>query len=304
MTPMGVEHVDLLPEGKAGAPKDLQVFVSSIGFSGLKDRLVSAWTGQTNNERVHPSGLNPLNSSLMNHQLTDQELNDCYAYDAYRAVRLVAEDEGKFFSKVIPKPAGYDEWLARDGTISVADWVFEKCSSKELDVNELGRRLIKRSISRAMGPFGSSGGSRASNSARRAISFKNPTIKNRRSPTPYTQHEYHRHERFHRKSSMGGGATTTPVSGSAGVHPLPAYAYPSHGDDILAENVRLRRELDSFKQHHGQDDENVETAPARNFNDHSGVSLMGLTIEDDMDAIGENEEVMSHGDDIFGDHDD
>ncbi|KAG8995381.1 hypothetical protein FRB90_000198 [Tulasnella sp. 427] len=301
---MGVGHADMLPEGRAKDPRDLQVVVSSIGFSGLKDKLVSVWTGHSNNETFPPSRFDSINSLSMNHQLTEQELNDCYTYDAYRAVRLVAEDEGKFFSKVIPKPAGYDEWLARDGTISVADWVSEKCSSKALDVNELGRRLLKRSISRAMGPFGSSGGSRISNSARRAISFKAPTIKDRRSPTPYPRQEYQRRERFHRKPSMGGGTATTSVSGSTGVYPIPAYTYPNNSDNIYAENVRLRRELDEFKQRHDPDGENVETTSARHINDHPGVSLMGLTIEDEMDAIGENEEVMSHGEDIFEDRDD
>lgn len=35
-------------------------------------------------------------------------------------------------------------------TISIANWVTEKMSQKELDVNEIGRKMIKRTLFRNM----------------------------------------------------------------------------------------------------------------------------------------------------------
>lgn len=56
----------------------------------------------------------------MNFQFTREELDDFFAYDANLAIRLVAEDEGKTFTRIIPKPAGYDDWLAKPGAISIS----------------------------------------------------------------------------------------------------------------------------------------------------------------------------------------
>ncbi|KIO21595.1 carbohydrate-binding module family 1 protein [Tulasnella calospora MUT 4182] len=109
---MGISNVDSLPSGNAGPPKDVEVYCRMMNFWSIKDGLFSRWkrrefTNHTISTNYHSISLS--NNSRMSYQFTNDELEDFYAYNANRAIRMVTEDEGKNFTRILAKPAGYDD---------------------------------------------------------------------------------------------------------------------------------------------------------------------------------------------------
>jgi transposase InsO family protein len=249
---MGVRDVDSLPKGKAPEPVEVELHCGAALLKGIKESLFA-----TRKDTEYPPDTQltirqskSLLYSKMTTRFTEQELQAFYAYDAHCAVRYVAEDEGKTFNASMNIPLGYDEWLKKDSTISAARWILEKKSDKELDVNEIGRKMIKRSLFRAMGPPQASSASRAGHGYRRASSFRKTNPINRPG-TPYPKIDG-----IPLAAGPGGTLQFAQMGGR-----LPAISTPdaafnySHSTvasspyDVLlnSENLRLRNELDEFK---------------------------------------------------------
>ncbi|KIO30088.1 hypothetical protein M407DRAFT_20758 [Tulasnella calospora MUT 4182] len=219
---MGISSIDSLPSGNTGPLKDVEVYCRMINIWSIKDSLFSRWKKRF------------------------------YAYDVNRAIRMVAEDEGKNFTRILAKPAGYDDWLAKDTMISGADWVSEKCSQRELDINEIGRKMINRSLFRSMASSATNSASWVHGSVRRAIAFK-PSVKNQHicAPTPYPKASdiamatgAGGSSQF---STVGSGLSANPITEAASSQPLTMVTPTNHGDLLTAENLQLCRELEELK---------------------------------------------------------
>jgi hypothetical protein len=248
---MGVASVDALPKGKAKAPDDIEIRCGMMILEGIKEPSYSQWDSPTLNPHI-PTTIDIFNPFYsMNIHFSDEELSDFEVYDANRATRLVAEDEGKTFTKVLQKPAGYDAWVARENTISIANWVSEKRDNSELDVNEIGRKILKRTLYRSLGAGPSNYFNRHRNNTRRPVAFKAPAPLQGRPPTPYPQIGgvplITGPDGRLQLSQVGGrlSAYSIPDAGSSNSYPAPASAY--HRDILTSENARLRRELEEFR---------------------------------------------------------
>ncbi|KIO16590.1 hypothetical protein M407DRAFT_33762 [Tulasnella calospora MUT 4182] len=278
---MGVANVDSLPKGKADPPDDVEIYCGMIGFCSIKNRVLSAWY----ESKPEPKSITSPIDTSMSYQFSAEELNDFHLYDANRAVRLVAEDEGKPFSQILSKPAGYDDWVSRDGTISVANWVSEKRHHGELDVNEIGRRMLKRSLFHSMGMGPPSSSSRLRNGIRRATTIKASAAGIGRPGTPYPMVNniplVAGPSGDLRLAHMGGGITSYPIPDSAGSHSFTATSTPHHDNVLVAENVRLYRELEELRNrevtHHQPGNPIVASSPITN---EVGLNLMGLTVSE------------------------
>ncbi|KAG8961309.1 hypothetical protein FRC05_006246 [Tulasnella sp. 425] len=182
------------------------------------------------------------------------------------------------------RPGGYDDWLAKDGTISITRWVSEKRSEKELDVNKIGRKMIKRSLFCAIGPPQASSASRAGHGYRRASSFRKPSTINRPG-TPYPKVDG-----IPLAAGPGGTLQLAQMGGR-----LPAISTPdasfhynhatvaSSPYDVLlnSENLRLRGELDEFKAHELRNLwANGTTIAVTAGTPDVSVNMMGLTVAD------------------------
>ncbi|KIO16557.1 hypothetical protein M407DRAFT_33796 [Tulasnella calospora MUT 4182] len=267
---MGIRNAESLPSGKAETPMDVQVHCDAMSLWGIKEALFpsrkkhysvsdNSFTSRKPNLRLNPH--------TMNFQYTSDELNDFFAYDANRSIRLVAEDEGKVFTRILPKPAGYDEWLSRGGTISVSNWIAEKQSQKELDVNEIGRRMLKRSLFQTMGHGPGNSSSRARGGIRRSLAYKTGHSAGTQYPYPGTPHP-----RLGRKSMASSSRGTGQLySGGRGLSPSqapsefpdsdsPAAALTDHGHLLTAENARLHRWLEELEARQRRGDETIESS--------------------------------------------
>lgn len=269
---MGVSGVDALPKGKSGPPDDTEIYCGMMGFEGIKERVFSLWGPSKSPSNYN----NPINHTIasnnsMSYQFSEEELNDFFAYDANRAIRLVAEDEGKPFSRILPKPAGYDDWVSRDGTISVANWISEKKHQGELDVTELGRRVLKRTLFRSLAPGPSFGMGRPRNGIRRALAFKPGSGTSNlgfvRPGTPYP------------KINgvplvagpggtiqlMGNGVASYPLPDSTGGHSYATTTSTYNNDGLATENHRLRRELEELRSHEVSNNRPGQQGPANRY---------------------------------------
>ncbi|KAG8961931.1 hypothetical protein FRC05_005654, partial [Tulasnella sp. 425] len=174
---MGVVNTKALPKGSAEEPDDVEIYCGMIGFNNIKGRVASVWSEPKPNPKGTPF-VDP--STLDSHmRYTEEELTDFYNYDTNLALRIIAEDEGKPFTRLLVKPAGFNEWLSQDGTVSVSSWVSEKKSNCELDVNEIGRKMLKKALFKNVASGSPSSSSRLRNGFRRTLANK---------ATPYPRH--------------------------------------------------------------------------------------------------------------------
>ncbi|KAG8915583.1 hypothetical protein FRC00_002615 [Tulasnella sp. 408] len=222
----------------------------------------------------------------MSYQFSDEELNDFYAYDANRSIRLVAEDEGKPFSRILPKPAGYDEWLERDGTISVADWVSEKRSEKELDVNEIGKKIIKRTLFRTMGGVPHRSSSNRHGGYRRAVAFKTRDHSPYTRPgTPYPKYDIlpmaKTTQGVSHFNALGGRSTSNSTQNATASNAASALANTHHSNVLAAENARLRRKLEEYEMLEQDiiqfDEQNGAATPTA---EEVTVNMLGLAVNE------------------------
>ncbi|KIO22287.1 hypothetical protein M407DRAFT_28163 [Tulasnella calospora MUT 4182] len=221
----------------------------------------------------------------MSIHFSDEELSDFELYDANRATRLVAEDEGKAFTKVLQKPAGYDAWVARENTISIANWISEKRDQSELDVNEIGRKILKRTLYRSLGAGPSIHFNRPRNNPRRPMAHKGPPSVFVRPPTPYPQINniplVTGPDGRLQLAQMGGRlpAYSTPDAGSSNSYTATTATY--HRDPLATENARLRREIEELRT---CEENTIRPGQTNYLNavvpNEVGLNIMGLTVSD------------------------
>lgn len=174
---------------------------------------------------------------------TEEKLTDFYNYNTNLALCIVAEDEGKPFTRLLVKPAGFNEWLSQDGTVSVSSWVSEKKSDHELDVNEIGRKMPKKALFKNVASGSPSSSSRLRNGFRHALANK---------ATPYPHHFVRPGTPYLKVNNVplvaGSGGTLQlsaprngPVSYSlpdpSNPHTFASPAVAYHGDALAAKNV-------------------------------------------------------------------
>ncbi|KAG8913519.1 hypothetical protein FRC01_004499 [Tulasnella sp. 417] len=223
----------------------------------------------------------------MNIQFTDSEIVDFTHYDAYLARRLVAQDEGKTFHEVLQKPSGYDGWAEDEASVSVANWISEKRNRTDLDVNDLGRRLLKRAVFQGMstGPYNSAG--RPRSGLRRSYTSR-PLAFNGlhpRPPTPYPKIDniplVAGPGGTLQLAQMGGGPAAYQIPDSAASNSFATTTTSAHPHAIVTENARLRRELEELRAREGVisrlgHSSGVEAAVPNEV----GLNIMGLTVSE------------------------
>ncbi|KAG8960962.1 hypothetical protein FRC05_006426 [Tulasnella sp. 425] len=213
---------------------------------------------------------------------TEEELTDFYNYDTNLAFRIVAEDEGKPFTRLLVKPAGFNEWLNQDGTVSISSWVSEKKGNREFDVNEIGRKMLKKALFKNVVSGGPSSSSHLRNGFRRALANK---------ATPHPRHFVHPGTPYPKVNNIplvaGAGGTlqlsapgngpvsySLPDPSNPHAFALPAVAY--HGDDLVAENVRLRHQLEDARVREDSTQRSIIRSPE--VSNEVGLNMMGFTV--------------------------
>ncbi|KAG8926639.1 hypothetical protein FRC01_008570 [Tulasnella sp. 417] len=275
---MGVVSVDSLLKGREQPPNDVRIECAMMGLKGIKRHLSSTWSSSkpTPNPIKTPSISITISDISMNIHFTDSEILDFYNYNACRARRLVAQDEGKTFNEILQKLSGYDGWAESEDSISIANWISEKRDRSDLNVKDLGRRLLKRAVFQGMstGPYHGAGrprsGLRHSFAARPLGLHSINNIPLVAGPGSTFQ-----------LAQVGGGPTAYQIPDSAASNSFATATTSVLPNAIITKNACLRHELEELRACEGVisrlgHSSGVEAAVPNEV----GINIIGLTVAD------------------------